>query len=239
VFEYIPYVESSNRRIWDFNYLTMGAGETELRDAGLALGAATTAVEDMQPLAAWLVLALIIEQPSHGYEIHQRYELRFGGFLPTSKPRLYAILNRLLDAGMIELIVLEPIGRPRKQHGLRRSYRATRAGAQAFRCWFAERMKDDPQRPQLLARIASAGTLGLEAVLGVIDRYESGCTQVMKALPTSDPEDAQGGVAELVESLEVDRQRREMKARIDWAVYARRILRARAQRLAAERTEAP
>lgn len=180
-----------------------------------------------------MVLALVLEQPSHGYEIHQRYELRFGGFLPTSRPSLYAILNRLREAGLIESIVLEPTGRSRKQHDLRRSYRATRTGAQAFRRWVAERMRDDPERLGLLARIASVGFLGLDAVLGVVDRYESDCMRAMKALPTSDPEGAHGGVAELVESLVVDQHRREMRARIDWAKHARRILRAYATRSAA------
>jgi DNA-binding PadR family transcriptional regulator len=195
------------------------------------------AVEDARSPALWLVLALIIEQPSHGYELSQRYEVRFGEFLALSKSSLYAVLERLRDAEMIEQIVLEPTGQPRKQHGLRRSYRATRAGAQAYRRWVAERMSDDPQRPQLLGRIASAGLLGLDALLEVVDRYESECLQAMKALPTADPEDAQADATELVESLVVDQLRREMRARVDWAIYARRILRAYAQRLAVERAE--
>jgi DNA-binding PadR family transcriptional regulator len=203
----------------------MGAREEGHRDPVPAPGA----VEDAWPLAAWMVLALVVEQPSHGYEIHRRYELRFGGFLPTSMSSLYAILSRLWDAGMIELVVLEPTGRSRKQHDLRRSYRATRKGAQAFRRWVAGRIMDDSERLDLLARIAAVGFLGLDAVSGVIDRYESDCMQGMKVLPTSDPDDAHGGVAELIESLVVDKRRREMRARIDWAIHARRTLRVYAE----------
>ncbi len=210
--------------------------EAEVREAAPGPNAPTGVVEDGRSPAAWLVLALIIEQPSHGYEIYQRYELRFGRFLSTSKPTLYAILGRLRDAGMTEAIVLEPTGRSLKQHELRRSYRATRAGVQAYRRWVAERMRDDPHQSQLLGRIASTGLLGLDAVLEVIDRYERECVRAMKVLPASDPETAHGDIAELVESLVVDQQRREMRARIDWAIHARRVLRVYAQRTTVERT---
>jgi DNA-binding PadR family transcriptional regulator len=208
----------------------MGAREEELRDLESTAGT----VKDAWSLAAWMVLALVLEQPSHGYEIHRRYERRFGGFMLTSKSSLYAILNRLRDAGMIESIVLEPTGRSRKQHDLRRSYRATREGARAFRRWVAGRITDDSERLDLLARIASVGFLGVDAVSGVIDRYESDCMQGMKALSISDPDGAHGGLAELIESLVVDKRRREMRARIDWAIHARRTLRVYAERAAAE-----
>ena len=196
------------------------------------------AAEEVLSLSAWLVLALVIESPSHGYELYQRYELRFGGLSPRSKPSVYSLLTRLEDSRMIERTVIESSGRPRRQHDSRRSYRATRTGAEAFRRWVAERMRDDPDRLELLARIAAICFLGEDAVLAVIDHYESDCVQAMKALPASDPEDEHCGVAELVESLVVDQRRREVRARIDWAVHARRALQAQAARLLAERERA-
>lgn len=203
----------------------MAAREEELGDQAPV----PNSLGDGWSLAAWMVLALVLEQPSHGYEIHRRYELRFDELFPTSKSSLYAILNRLHDAEMIESIVIKPSGGSRKQHGLRRSYRATRKGAQAFRRWVAGQMTDDSERLDLLARIASVGFLGLDAVSGVIDRYESDCMRGMKALPTTDPQ-AHGGIAELIESLVVDKRRREIRARIDWAIHARRTLRVYAER---------
>jgi DNA-binding PadR family transcriptional regulator len=188
-------------------------------------------------LRAWLVLALVLEQPSHGYEIYPRFEQRLGALLPTSKSSMYAILNRLEARGMIEQIVIEPSGRARKQHESRRSYRVTMMGAQAFRRWVAGRMRDDPERLELLVRIVSVRFLGVDTVLEVIDRYEADCVQEMKALPASDPEDQDYGVAELVELLVLDQRRREVRARIDWATHARRILKAQAPRLAAGRAE--
>jgi DNA-binding PadR family transcriptional regulator len=147
---------------------------------------------------------------------------------------MYATLNRMEAGGMIEQIVIEPPGRARKQHESRRSYRVTRMGAQAFRRWVAGRMGDNPERLELLVRIVSVRFLGVDAVLEVIDRYEADCVREMKALPASDPEDQDYGVAELIESLVVDQRRREVRARIDWATHARRILKAKASRLATE-----
>lgn len=40
-------------------------------------------------LVSWLVLALVIEKASYGYEIGARYRRRFGFFLPRNK--LYGV----------------------------------------------------------------------------------------------------------------------------------------------------
>ncbi len=195
------------------------------------------AAEDPRSPAAWLVLALVIEQPSHGYEINQRYERRFGSFLSMSVPRVYAALDRLREAGMIEPVDLQPAGPPRKQHRMRRSYRATQPGVQAYRRWVAERMRDDPERPQLLGRIASVGLLGIDAVLEVIDRYEHECMRQLQALPVDSVglESGRSSLEDLTESLVIDQQRRELRAAHDWVVHARRVLEAHKQRASRRR----
>jgi DNA-binding PadR family transcriptional regulator len=187
--------------------------------------------EDPRSPAAWLVLALVIEQPSHGYEICQRYQRRFGDMLPTSVPRVYGALDRLRDAGMIRPIASKPAKPAGKQHLMRRSYRATDAGLEAYHRWVAERMRDDPQRPQLLARITSSGLLGTDAVLDVIDRYQEECMEELRALPTGSEllESGQASLQELTESLVIDQQRRELRARSDWAAHARKVLEAHKQ----------
>jgi DNA-binding PadR family transcriptional regulator len=194
-------------------------------------------LEDSRSPAAWLVLALVIEQPSHGYEISQRYQRHFGSFLPTSVPRVYGALDRLRDAGLIEPIALKSAQPARKQHQMRRSYRATRAGVRAYQRWVAERMRDDPQRPQLLGRITSTGLLGIDAVLDVIDQYQRECMEELRALPSGSEQVESGGssLEELTESLVIDQQRRELRARNDWAVHARQILEAHKQRASAQR----
>ena len=172
--------------------------------------------------ATWLVLALLIEQPSHGYEISRRYRDRFGSLLPMSVPRVYAALDRLRDEGMIEQTSLKSADASRREH-MRRSYRATRAGVRAYRDWVAERMSDDPQRPQVLGRIATAGLVGIDAVIDVIDRYDSECMEQLRALGTANArvDSASASIEELTEELMREQRRRELAARRDWAVYAR------------------
>jgi DNA-binding PadR family transcriptional regulator len=186
---------------------------------------------------AWLVLALLIEQPSHGYEISQRYERHFGSFLPTSVPRIYGALDRLRDAELIEPVALTAARGASRQQAMRRSYRATRAGVRAYRRWVSERMRDDPQRHQLLARITSTGLLDTDAVLDVIDQYQRECMEELRALPSGSElvESGSSSLEDLTESLVIDQQRRELRARNDWAVRAREVLEAHKRRTAGER----
>ncbi|MGO9490492.1 MAG: PadR family transcriptional regulator [Solirubrobacteraceae bacterium] len=184
--------------------------------------------EETRSPVAWLVLGLLLEQPSHGYEVSQRYEDRFGSFAAMSVPRVYAALDRLRDNGLIEAVALDTARPVPKQHLMRRSYRVTAGGAAAYRAWVAERMREDPQRLQLLARIASAGGLGFDGVLDVIDRYERACLEELRALPTDAPAAAAGDLTpeQLAEMLIADQQRRELNARREWAVHARGLVQA-------------
>lgn len=216
----------------------MGPNRPAEKDALLAAREGRgKAGDDARSPVTWLVLALLIEQPSHGYELSQRYDDRFGSFAALSVPRIYAALDRLRDSAMIEPIVIDTSKPAPKQHLMRRSYRATALGVKAYRAWVAERMRDDPQRVQLLARIASAGGLGLEGVLDVIDRYERACIEELQGLPT-DTEALERGDCdpdEITRLLVADQQRRELSARREWAIHARRVVQAQLRRRAASR----
>ena len=190
----------------------------------------TKAGDETRSPVTWLVLGLLLEQPSHGYELSQRYEERFGTFAAMSVPRVYAALDRLRDNNLIEAVALDTAKPVPKQHLMRRSYRVTAAGVKAYRAWVAERILDDPQRAQLLARIASAGTLGLDGVLDVIDRYERACLEELQALPTEIPADGEMTSDQLAQALIADQQRRELNARREWAVHARALVQAQIAR---------
>ncbi len=197
------------------------------------------ATEDARTPAPWLVLGLVIEQPSHGYELCQRYRERFGSLLPMSVQRVYAALDRLRDDGMIEETALKPVDATRRRQLMRRSYRATHAGVKAYHSWVAERMSDDSQRPQLLGLIASTGVLGIDAVLDVVERYDRECVEELRTIGTDSPR-AEGGRAsleELTEELIRDQRRRELAVRHEWAMHARRALEAHRRRAPAEAKE--
>src|ERR1035441_9847780 len=142
---------------------------------------ARVAVDGRSP-SYWLILGLVMEEPSHGYEISRRYKSRFGELVPLTVPRVYAALDRLREDGLIELLALDESADVPKQHLMRRSYRASPGGTEAYRDWLVEQLREDPLRAQLLTRIASVAVMGIEATLEVIDRYAQVCLEQLRAL---------------------------------------------------------
>ncbi len=93
---------------------------------------------------ACAVLGLVIEKPSHGYEIGQRFDRRFGGFLSVGRSSIYAALASLMDAGLIEKMAGRSTTGVSRGAKAGASYRATAPGARAYREWLAERVRNDP-----------------------------------------------------------------------------------------------
>jgi DNA-binding PadR family transcriptional regulator len=88
----------------------------------------------VRDLRSWLVLGLVIEQPSYGYELSRRYRSRFGRLLPMALPRTYEMLDVLRDHGLIEPAKLNEVTR---QTALRHSFCATARGIAAYRGWLS------------------------------------------------------------------------------------------------------
>ncbi len=192
--------------------------------------------EDGRSPAYWLILGLVIEQSSHGYEISHRYEARFSDVVPLTVPRVYAALDRLRDDGLIALLAVGEAADVPKRHLMRRSYEATALGLEAYRGWLVEQLQEDPLRAQLLARIVSVAGMGVAAMLDVVDRYAQACLEQLRALPgpAEAPAPASGDLEQLAAALLADQQRRELSARYDWAVHARQVLEAQAEESSAE-----
>jgi len=204
------------------------SGEHVLHERG------TDAVEDPAPAAVLrsqvtcAVLGLVIEKPSHGYEIGQRFERRFGEFLSMGRSSVYAALGSLMEADLVEKMT------PHSNTGARRgakagaSYRATPQGARAYRGWLADRVRNDPHRVAMLGRMALACVHSVEAAMDFIARYEQECVREAQELArpsvctASDP----GGLSAVLERLLVEERRRMIDAQLAWITYARAELRA-------------
>ncbi len=177
---------------------------------------------------ACAVLGLVIEKPSHGYEIGQRFENRFGAFLSAGRSSIYAALGSLMDQGLIEKMA------GRSTTGVRRGakagapYRATARGARAYRGWLAERVRNDPQRVEMLGRMTLAGVHSVEAAVDFIASYERECVREAQELarPGRSLVFDASDVSSLVERLLVDERRRMIDAQLAWITYARAELRA-------------
>lgn len=194
----------------------------EERGVDLADGSA------LRSQVACAVLGLVIEKPSHGYEIGQRFENRFGAFLSAGRSSIYAALGSLMDAGLIEKMA------GRSTTGVKRGakagapYRATAGGGRAYRGWLAERVRSDPQRVEMLGRMTLAGVHSVDAAVDFIACYEQEC--VREAQELARPGRSHAGdtadVSSVVERLLVEERRRMIDAQLGWITYARAELRA-------------
>jgi DNA-binding PadR family transcriptional regulator len=177
---------------------------------------------------ACAVLGLVIEKPSHGYEIGQRFDRRFGGFLSVGRSSIYAALASLMEAGLIEKMSGRSTTGVSRGAKAGASYRATPRGARAYRAWLAERVRNDPQRVEMLGRMTLAGVHSVEAALDFIGRYERECVREAQELsrPLGDADDERDGISGVVERLLIDERRRMIDAQLGWITYARAELRA-------------
>jgi len=177
---------------------------------------------------ACAVLGLVIEKPSHGYEIGQRFERRFGGFLSVGRSSIYAALGSLMDAALIEKMSSRSTTGVSRGAKAGASYRATARGARAYRAWLAERVRNDPQRVEMLGRMTLAGVHSVEAALDFVGRYERECVREAQELarPSDGAASGRGGISGLVERLLIEERRRIIDAQLAWITYARAELRA-------------
>jgi DNA-binding PadR family transcriptional regulator len=172
---------------------------------------------------ACAVLGLVIEKPSHGYEIGQRFERRFGGLLTVGRSSIYAALGTLMEAALIEKMATRSTTGVSRGAKAGACYRATAGGARAYRAWLAERLRRDPQRVEMLGRMTLAGVHSVDAALDFIARYERECIREAQelALPGPGASSAEDGLSGLVERLLIEERRRMIDAQLAWINYAR------------------
>ncbi|MGE3074647.1 MAG: PadR family transcriptional regulator [Dehalococcoidia bacterium] len=111
------------------------------------------------------LLALLAEQPAHGYDLKGRLETEFGAAWPSVNiGQVYATLGRLERDGLVESESVAQEGRPEK-----RVYATTQAGRDVLHRWLkspveAPRLNDDIFMKLLLA--------GLPGLAETVDRRE-------------------------------------------------------------------
>jgi DNA-binding PadR family transcriptional regulator len=182
----------------------------------------------------WAVLGLIIERPSYGYELVQRFERTYGELLNLSSPsQIYTALDTLARRALIEELPAASAA----QNGVVRQpkphYRATAAGERDYQERLIAQVGEGSRRSRLFALELAA--LPAQRALAVIDRYEQACLEEARRTPPCEPEDRAGeAIASLAERLAREETRLTMQARLPWIEYARRqfraLLGARAQR---------
>jgi DNA-binding PadR family transcriptional regulator len=173
----------------------------------------------MQSAVQWALLGLVIERPSYGYELAQRFESAYEGMLHLSGVSyVYTALDTLQRRSMIEEIPGTRSGRQPKPR-----YRATVEGVDSYKERLTAQIQEDFRRSRLFARQLAVFAHEPEMALEIIERYGDACLEEAAdaSIPphASHPADAVSGLAARLVSEE---SRLAMEAKLPWVDYARR-----------------
>jgi DNA-binding PadR family transcriptional regulator len=171
----------------------------------------------------WALLGLVIQRPSYGYELVQRFERTYADALELSSPsQIYTALDMLARRSLIEEMPPEdaPPGviRQPKPH-----YRATAEGVHGYLAWLIAHLGEERRRSRLFT--AQLATLAPATALAVIERYEHACLEEASRLPIAGAGGLHGDdTSKLASRLVCESDRLAMGARLEWVEYARREL---------------
>lgn len=181
----------------------------------------------MRSPVSWALLGLVIQRPSYGYELVQRFERTFGDALELSSPsQIYTALDTLARRSLIEIMPAEHGeaggGRQPKPH-----YRATAEGARGYERWLICQLRQERRRSRMFAQ--QLAMLAPSAALRVLDRCEQAFLKEASAPPTPAADEYEAtaeGRGGLTSRLVAEEERLAIGARLGWIEYARRELKA-------------
>ena len=115
------------------------------------------------------VLALLADEPAHGYEIKRALEERFGTVIaPLNAGQIYTTLQRLQRDELVSDDSVAQSGRPDK-----RVYRLTDAGWQALQDWLGTASAPTRLRDDFFMKLVLAHSMGLADPAELIARQRS------------------------------------------------------------------
>jgi DNA-binding PadR family transcriptional regulator len=176
----------------------------------------------MQSAIHWALLGLVIERPSYGYELAQRFEHAYAGMLHLSGiSYVYTALDTLQRRELIEQVPGTRGGRqPRPR------YRATADGVRSYQERLIGQIRDDFRRSRLFARQLAVFAHEPEMALEVIERYGQACLEEAGSTPVPAADAPLDAVSGLASRLESEEGRLAMETRLPWVEYARREFKA-------------
>jgi DNA-binding PadR family transcriptional regulator len=173
----------------------------------------------MRSAVHWALLGLVIERPSHGYELAHRFERAFDGILYLSSlSYIYTSLKALESRGLVEAITGKGGARQPKPR-----YRATAEGVRQFEEWFAERVREDFRRSQLFSRQLAVFAHNPDIGLKLVERVRQVCMEEASNATIVSRDTASMDLASgLAARLTSTEYRLTMNAKHPWLEYARR-----------------
>ncbi|WP_275003158.1 PadR family transcriptional regulator [Promicromonospora iranensis] len=121
-------------------------------------------------------LALLSEQPMHGYQLRQEFERRTGGAWPLNIGQAYTTLARLQRDGLVEPVAEGTEDSPEQ-------FRLTESGAAQAEAWWVTSVgREKPGRDELAIKLALAVTVpGVDAT-AVVRRQRDETLRALRAL---------------------------------------------------------
>lgn len=127
-----------------------------------------------------VVLGLLAERPSYGYELAQRLSSRLG-FLALRANSIYRVLDRLEDDGWIVEVGQRRVGRTRRG-AARVMYGPTTVGIEQLRAWFAQPCDRADIREELHAKLIVASPADLPELLAIVEEQAGECLRDLAAM---------------------------------------------------------
>ena len=153
------------------------------------------------------VLALLADDPAHGYEIKRALEQRFGTVIaPLNAGQVYMTLQRLQRDELVADDAVAQSGRPDK-----RVYRLTAAGRRALEEWLGTASAPTRLRDDFFMKLTLAHSMGLADPAELIGRQRATYLRALAEL-----ERVLSGGADGAEALVVEGAALHLEADLKW-----------------------
>lgn len=172
----------------------------------------------------YLILALVSQQPSTGYEIAQEFDTVSAFFWKATHQQIYRELGALADEGLLTFRAVAQQGKPDKK-----VYSVTPAGKKAFAAWYSEPPPPPRRSDALMIKFMAVELAGVGALRGQLAQARAGHEERLAALEAVEREH----YAERVEDmplwkrcLYLSLQHGIMRERawLDWATMSAQVL---------------
>lgn len=160
----------------------------------------------------WTLLGLVIERPSYGLELYNRYRRVYADLLPVSgESHIYKGLDEMHRRGFIETVPGAGAGRQPKPH-----YKATPLGVSSFTDWCVEWMDGQRRGQELWARQLAIFAHDPAAALALLHRYRGQYLETASRFGTRLEESTIDSRSAFIEELAAEQQRIAAGGMLSW-----------------------
>ncbi len=170
----------------------------------------------MTSVVYWSVLGLVIERPSYGLEIFNRYERLYADLLPISgSSHIYTALDELQRRGLIQTVPEVATGRQPKPH-----YRVTPLGTSSFEDWCVEQMDAQSRSLELWARQLAIFAHDPAAAIRLISRFRRVYLEKVGRIGRESEGSVSGSRGALIDDLVAEQKRIAAGGMLSWFRFA-------------------